>query len=423
VKAQRKAERRRAWRWIPAALPLLTVCALSARAEEFAIQSLDKENARIAFSAVAGATNYQVLTAPTPTGVWHVAVGTVTPTTANTVTTTVSMAAATAFYRVTAYTNVPSGPRPLYQVVDLSGGPFAPSYPVTYLDAVPSGGWTDEHKTTKLVLRRIPATTPDFTMGSPSGELGRRDDETQHQVTLTKDFYIGVFEVTQRQWELVMGNNPSAFNYATYYQTLPVEQVSYYDIREDHPRNWPIDPTWPATNAVDAYSFMGMLRAKTGLMGFDLPTESQWEYACRAGTTRAYNDQTTNGGAGSDCLTTGSGSDRNLEPLAWYNANSSSGPKEVGTKQPNAWGLYDMHGNVSEWCLDAYDAYPGNVTDPEGAVYYQYQSARVIRGGCWGYYAGSYAFTCGSARRDGLGPDVQDFVQGFRVCCVPPSQP
>ena len=94
-----------------------------------------------------------------------------------------------------------------YLVVDLSPGPEAPEYPVSYLAEVPDGGWTDVYKTTKLVLRRIPAGT--FTMGSPEDEIGRQTNETQHQVTLTKDFYVGVFEVTQKQWERVMGTWPA----------------------------------------------------------------------------------------------------------------------------------------------------------------------------------------------------------------------
>ncbi|MBM4027405.1 MAG: hypothetical protein FJ280_18660, partial [Planctomycetes bacterium] len=134
-----------------------------------------------------------------------------------------------------------TGPGSTYLVIDLSAGPSATSYPVSYLSSVPSGGWSDVYKTTKLVMRRIPAGT--FTMGSPSGELGRYDNETQHQVTLSKDFYIGVFEVTQKQWERVMGTWPSYFNNTSYRDSRPVEQVSYYDIREN-PANSAISPNW-----------------------------------------------------------------------------------------------------------------------------------------------------------------------------------
>ena len=255
-----------------------------------------------------------------------------------------------------------------YLVIDLSGGPAALSYPVSYRASVPAGGWTEEYKTTKLVLRRIPATSPDFTMGSPSGELGRYSDETQHQVTLTKDFYIGVFEVTQKQWERVTGNWPSYFNNATYRDSRPVEQVSYYDIREN-PNNSAISPNWPQSAQVHADSFMGRLRAKTGLSTLDLPTESQWEYACRAGTATALN---------SGKNLTGTDSCPNMSEVGryWYNGGSwysqgcapSAGTATAGSYLSNVWGLYDMHGNVWEWCLDWYGTYPGNVQDPLGAV-------------------------------------------------------
>ncbi|MDX9978599.1 MAG: SUMF1/EgtB/PvdO family nonheme iron enzyme, partial [Lentisphaeria bacterium] len=158
--------------------------------------------------------------------------------------------------RVTATTA--AAPVETYLVIDLSAGPEAASYPVSYLDAVPAGGWTDEHKTTKLVLRRIPAGT--FTMGSPAGELGRNTGEAQHQVTLTKDFYIGVFEVTQKQYERVMGTWPSYFNNTTYRDARPVEQVSWNDIRGG---------TWPGTPAGSgqpaAGTFVQRLRDRTGL--------------------------------------------------------------------------------------------------------------------------------------------------------------
>ncbi|MBM4165024.1 MAG: hypothetical protein FJ222_11385, partial [Lentisphaerae bacterium] len=161
----------------------------------------------------------------------------------------------------------------LYMVIDLSGGPSASSYPVSYLSGVPVGGWTDTYKTTKLVMRRIPAGT--FTMGGRSTDYPGASDDGLHQVTLTQDFYIGVFEVTQKQWERVMGNWPAYFFNATHRDSRPVEWVSYYDIREN-PNNSAISPNWPQSAQVHADSFMGKLRTKTGLATFDLPTESQW---------------------------------------------------------------------------------------------------------------------------------------------------
>lgn len=305
-------------------------------------------------------------------------------------------------------------PSDTYLVIDLSGGASAGSYPVTELEDVPAGGWTSEDKTTKLVLRRIPAGT--FKMGSPTGEFGRPegnaidfDDEKQHDVTLTEDFFIGVFEITQMQWELVMGTTPAR----DAGDERPVEQVSYFDIRGASAGG-----NWPADSNVDATSFIGKLRARTGL-ALDLPTESQWEYACRAGTSRAYNDHTKNGGSGSDCLTTSSDTDSNLDPLGWYVANGVSASSQVGTKQANAWGLYDMHGNVYEWCLDWYAVdYPVTVdepvSDPLGA---STGAGRVIRGGsCVGFAKGAR-----SASRNRSTPGALAFNLGLRVCSTPPS--
>ena len=294
-----------------------------------------------------------------------------------------------------------------YLVIDLSGGVGASSYPVSYLTAVPSGGWTDTYKTTRLVLRKIPAGT--FTMGSPEGEMGGYSEENQHAVTLTKAFYIGVFEMTQRQWELVMGNRPSLFNNATYYATRPVEQVSYYDIRE-YPANSD-DPAvdWPANSAVTATSFMGKLRAKTGLSTFDLPTESQWECACRAGTATALNSG-KNLTASENCP--------NMSEVGRYyynggggytqNGDTSVATAKIGSYLPNAWGLYDMHGNVLEWCLDWYGTYPGSAQDPEGAAS---GSDRMQRGGSW-FFIANY---CRSAIRWMGNPSVRGSFIGFRV--------
>lgn len=165
-----------------------------------------------------------------------------------------------------------------YLVVDLSGGTGASTFPVSYLSDIPSGGWTDEYKTTKFVLRKVREGT--FNMGSPETEVGRGDNEPLHHVTLTHGFYIGVFETTQKQWELVMGTNPSQYPADNH----PVEKVSY-----DMIRGADAGAAFPANNAVDAASFLGVIRAKTGVDGFDLPTEAQWEYACRAGTETALN--------------------------------------------------------------------------------------------------------------------------------------
>jgi formylglycine-generating enzyme required for sulfatase activity len=255
-------------------------------------------------------------------------------------------------------------------------------------------------------------------MGSPSDELGHIGDETQHQVTLTKDFYLGVFEVTQRQWELVMGNRPSYFTNATYYPTRPVEQVSYHDIREN-PDNSAMSTNWPATSTVHTDSFMGRLRAKTGLSGFDLPTETQWEYACRAGTPTALN-------SGYNLTSTESDPRMSEAGRYWHNTGGSFNPDSApsagtaltGNYPPNAWGLHDMHGNVLEWCLDWYGIYPGTVTDPKGDDSGLYTD-RIYRGGGFGYNAHS----CRSACRSLIGPTARSLAIGFRACCVPPGQP
>ncbi len=198
-----------------------------------------------------------------------------------------------------------------YQVVDLSGGPTAETYPVTYarsLADVPGGANSDVYKTTRLLLRRIPKGT--FTMGSPKSELGRSGNETQHQVTLSQDFYIGVFEVTQRQWERVTGEWPSHFSNVSCRDMRPVEEVTYNDIRGSGE-----GADWPVSDRVDSTSFMGRLRARTGKT-FDLPTESQWEYACRAGTDTPLNSGKS--------LTTADASCPNVAEVGRYRFNGGS---------------------------------------------------------------------------------------------------
>ena len=294
-----------------------------------------------------------------------------------------------------------------YMVVDLSGGVDALSYPVSYLSSVPAGGWTDEYKTTKLVLRLIPPGT--FMMGSPSDELGRDSNETLHQVTLTKPFYIGVFEITQKQWQLVLGSNPS------YWQgdLRPVERVSYTMIRGG------INGiAYPVHDQVDANSFIGRLRSKINML-FDLPTEAQWEYACRAGTSSALNN-------GKNISQTGSCDE--ADEVAVCRGTVAI----VGTKMCNAWGLYDMHGNISEWCRDVYVSSLGasSVVDPVGRMN-STATDRVVKSGCarqHGAYDDYNGHAAGirSARRMSCGQDSYWFSDwsgysdgGLRVVCLP----
>ena len=282
-----------------------------------------------------------------------------------------------------------------YLVVNLNTGAVTPS-------AAGPDLANDTCRTTELWLRRIPKGT--FTMGSPKDEVGRYSNETQHQVTLTEDFYIGVFEITQKQYSLIYGSNPSEFNG----DTRPVERVSYNTIRGTGST---LGAGWPAYgNAVDSGSFLGKLRAKTG-QTFDLPTEAQWEYACRAGTTTALN-------TGKNLTSTGR--DSALDEAGRYSNNGNDGKggysehAKVGSYLPNAWGLYDMHGNVMEWCLDWWKGDLGSsaVTDPKGP---NSGSRRVLRGGCWN----GIARICRSACRDYYAPSSSYYNIGFRVVLLP----
>jgi hypothetical protein len=265
----------------------------------------------------------------------------------------------------------------MYCIVDLSAGADATSYPVTYMSEPPSGGFnTDEYKTTKLVLRRIEPGT--FIMRG------------QYPVTLTKTFYCGIFEVTQKQYALVTGNNPSSYKG----NMRPVERVTWNTIRGDSSIY-----DWPTSANVDPTSFMGRLRVRAGLT-FDLPTEAQWEYACRAGTTSAYNN--------------GGDTEADLKLLGRYCGNTSDGKGGcsehtiVGSYMPNAWGLYDMHGNVWEWCLDWWGTLAYG-TDPKGGS--SSGSDRVLRGGGWSNGADS----CSSSNRNHYTPSYGANGYGFRL--------
>jgi formylglycine-generating enzyme required for sulfatase activity len=207
-----------------------------------------------------------------------------------------------------------------------------------------------------------------FAMGSTKGS---DDEKPVHTVRITKPFYMGKYEVTQEQWEAVMGDNPSHFKGAK----NPVEKVSWNDCQQ----------------------FLRKLKAKVpGGLACRLPTEAEWEYACRAGSTTKYSFGE---------------SENDLGDHAWYSKNSGNKTHPVGQKKHNAWGLYDMHGNVWEWCHDWYaDSYPiFDQTDPTGPTSGEY---RVLRGGCWF----SNATYCRSAIRNySYHPSSRLSYNGFRV--------
>ena len=227
-----------------------------------------------------------------------------------------------------------------------------------------------------------------FIMGSPEDELGRSNKETQHQVTLKKGYWLGKYEVTQAQYEAIIGSNPSHFKG----DDLPVEVVNWNDAMEFCAKLTAIEKE--AGRLPKGYEYT-------------LPTDAQWEYACRAGTTTALSN-------GKDLTTAEwNGVCNNLNEVGWYVGNSDGMTHPVGQKKPNAWGLYDMHGNVFELCLDWYGAYPTTaVTDPTGP---DTGSGYVVRGGC--YY--DPACNCRSSARGSYGLVLRSSNEGFRVALSP----
>jgi formylglycine-generating enzyme required for sulfatase activity len=247
-----------------------------------------------------------------------------------------------------------------------------------------------------------------FTMGSPADEPWRAPDETQHEVTLTRSFYISTHEVTQSEWEAVMGWNDPMFPGPN----LPVEGVNWYDaVAYCNLRSTQEGLTAPYTMTDVVYIYHHIAYATVAWNqaadGYRLPTEAEWEYACRATSTSAF----CNGG-----ITDGycSPLDPNLDQVGWYCGNSWQMTHDVGGKAANAWGLQDMHGNVWELCWDWMGDYPaGPVTDPTGP---EPSSGRVLRGGCYWYEA----LHCRSASRGSRGPGTDTYNIGFRVCRTAP---
>lgn len=265
----------------------------------------------------------------------------------------------TRVYDITAYVEATQifNPNPISSSATITSGP-AITLMISGYNKVP------------LEMRFIPAGT--FVMGSSPNEKDRDFNESpQQQVTISQPFYLGVYEVTQEQWAAVMGTYPSRFGYVP---TNPVEQISWEDCQ----------------------SFINKLNTM-GLGTFRLPTEAEWEYACRAGSTTRFPWGDDPGYS-------------ILNQYAWYGESSTTGATHyVGQKRPNSWGLYDMHGNVWEWCNDWFaDTYQTSYIDPKGPATGMF---RILRGGSWKYKAKD----CRSARRGSSYPTSVDSETGFRL--------
>lgn len=242
-----------------------------------------------------------------------------------------------------------------------------------------------------MKFRLIPAGT--FIMGSPKTEEDRKDNEVQHEVTISKAFWMGVYQVTQMQYEKVMGTNPSLFQgneIRGSSSNHPVELVSWKDAVEF------------------CMKLADLAEEKAACREYRLPTEAEWEYACRAGSTTVFS-------FGDDS--------QSLGEYAWFEDNSNNQTHPVGEKKANAWGLCDMHGNVWEWCSDWYHDYlEGAVCDPVGPRKGSYREGRtyfrVGRGGS--YYRD--AARGRSAFRIRCPPTVRSSGHGFRVALSLPSR-
>ena len=329
---------------------------------------------------------------------------------------------------------------PDYMVVDLTGSLADPVRYYPSAEAVPGGVLSNTaYRTTALLMRKIMAKDVRWTMGSV-GEPGRASNETAHSVQLTNNYYIGVFPITQTQWQIAgrARPTPSAFNLAGYGMMRPVDNVCYNEIRTGNSQNYVSGFDWPQPPATGSYlGWLRLISRGTSFpagVDFDLPSEAEWEFAARAGHGEGYwgngkpilsnnrddnlpgryswNGGTLDGGSSGSSLPT---------PSACTDA---TGTPIVGTNGCNDWGLYDMNGSIFEVCLDWYEAnitsetiFNGKVNvDPNNAAKTlsgATGSNRVAKGGAWRYSAD----ICRNAYRYQLNPGSSSNLGGLRVVC------
>lgn len=275
-----------------------------------------------------------------------------------------------------------------YLVIDISGGQAAATWPVTTFNQTPAEGWSDEYKTDKIVLRKVNAGSYWRQRCTAEEAWNRKTDNPPCEMFVNKSFYMGVFEITQRQYEHVTGMRPSSHSPSNDWETLPVENVSYDDIRGRHE-----GACFPSSRSVDAWSFVGILRQKTGLMNLDLPSEDIWEYCCSAG------------GSFVDLKSLDSNARFCRYPTTRVRYKA---PVAVGSYRPNVLGLYDMQGNVQEWCLDRIGK-----EEPREITLGQFGCNRVVKGG----FYDSLAELCHPSIAYGQCSSFGDSTIGFRICC------
>lgn len=282
---------------------------------------------------------------------------------------------------VTAWaTNCP----PNYMVLDLETNAQL-FYPTA--EALPYGLSNAIYRTSKLVMRKIPAAGATWVMGQPTNnsvevtlcKWSEPPDERPHWVSFSSDYYMAIYPMTQGQNKKLTGNDSSK----DHHPEKPVDGISYKALRGGAP-----DVDWPTTDSSVVGGALATMRSKTGIM-FDIPTEAEWEFACRAGTQTAFYMGVDATATSDNCGVT------DLGEYAWFKGNCEreavkdggaymNGLQIVGQKKPNAWGLYDMMGNVTEWCRDwagSYDLSVQPILDPTGPIS---GTSRIKRGGHWG---------------------------------------